>query len=150
MNKEVFVQNIKHYCSLKGIKPTVACKESGAGKDLINQIETKGSIPSIEKVQLLAAYLGCTTSELLGEGEPTKTAAAPAGSGQSDMDGVIVIRDLPPDVQKEVLAFVEFKRAQTQGFAIAARGGKTIPLPKDAPAVEMPPDPEADKKNSRY
>lgn len=67
MDKDVFVQNVKHYCSLRGIKPTIACKESGAGKDLINQIETRGSIPSVEKIQKLADYLGVTTSELLGE-----------------------------------------------------------------------------------
>lgn len=67
MDKDIFVQNVKHYCSLRGIKPTVACKESGAGKDLMNQIETRGSIPSVEKIQKLADYLGVTTSELLGE-----------------------------------------------------------------------------------
>lgn len=71
MDTEVFVQNIKKYCDIKGIKPTIACKESGAGKDLINQIERKGSIPSVEKVKLLADYLGVTTSELLGEDLPT-------------------------------------------------------------------------------
>ena len=67
MDAVAFVQNIKDLCFKKGIKPTVACKESGAGKDLINQIERRGSLPSIEKVQLLANYLGVTTSELLGE-----------------------------------------------------------------------------------
>ena len=67
MDKEVFVQNIKNYCALRGVKPTVACRESGAGPNLINQMLTRGSIPSVEKVQLLAQYLGVTTSELLGE-----------------------------------------------------------------------------------
>lgn len=36
-------------------------------------MERRGSIPSVEKVQLLARYLGVTTSELLGE-----TSQAPA------------------------------------------------------------------------
>lgn len=70
MNKALLIQRIKYYCDLKQIKPTTACKESGAGKDLINQIENKGSIPSVAKVQLLAQYLGVTTSELLGETPP--------------------------------------------------------------------------------
>ena len=61
-----FVQNVKKYCELKGVKPTVACKESGVGTSFINNIE-KGSEPSVAKVQKLAAYLGVTTSELLGE-----------------------------------------------------------------------------------
>ena len=67
MDAVVFVQNIKNFCARKNIKPTVACRESGAGKDLINQIERQRSMPSVEKVQLLAQYLGVTVSELLGE-----------------------------------------------------------------------------------
>lgn len=67
MDKELFVKNVKNLCVARGVKPTIACKESGAGKDLLNQIETRGSIPSVEKVQLLAQYLGASTSELLGE-----------------------------------------------------------------------------------
>ena len=66
MDLEILVQNIKRLCALKGVKPTIACAESGAGKNIINQIETRGSIPSVEKIQLLAQYLGVTTSELLG------------------------------------------------------------------------------------
>ena len=60
------MQNVKKYCNLKGVKPTVACRESGVGTSFINNVE-KGSAPSVEKVQMLAAYLGVTTSELLGE-----------------------------------------------------------------------------------
>ena len=47
MDKEIFVQNIKKQCSLRGVKPTIACRESGAGADLINQIERRGSVPSV-------------------------------------------------------------------------------------------------------
>lgn len=67
MDKALFVQNIKDVCKTKGIKPTVACRESGVGTSFINNIEARGQIPSVEKVQMLAAYLGVTTSELLGE-----------------------------------------------------------------------------------
>ena len=76
MDKEVFVQNIKKQCSLRGVKPTIACRESGAGADLINQIERRGSVPSVERVQLLAQYLGVTVSELLGEPLPEEQARA--------------------------------------------------------------------------
>ncbi len=69
MDKDLFVQNVKTYCAKKGVKPTVACVESGAGKDLIGKLTGRGSIPSVEKVQLLAQYLGCTVSDLLGEKE---------------------------------------------------------------------------------
>lgn len=67
MNKDVFVQNVKKYCELKGVKPTVACDESGAGKNLIGQLVNRDTVPSVERVQLLAQYLGVTTSDLLGE-----------------------------------------------------------------------------------
>ena len=67
MDKVLFVQNIKEVCKSKGIKPTVACRESGVGTSFINNIEARGQVPSVEKVQMLAAYLGVTTSELLGE-----------------------------------------------------------------------------------
>lgn len=68
MDKAVFVQNIKYYCKIKGVKPTVACRESGVSSSFITNVESKGSAPSVEKVQMLAQYLGVTVSELLGEG----------------------------------------------------------------------------------
>ena len=67
MDLEIFVKNIKFYCSAKGVKPTVACRESGVGQSFINNVESKGSIPSVEKVEMLAHYLGTTVSELIGE-----------------------------------------------------------------------------------
>lgn len=105
MDRQLFVQNIKLYCQLRGIKPTVACRESGAGPNLVNNIEA-GSIPSVEKVQLLAQYLGVTTSELLGEAGPQNLAI------QDQPYLVMRYNSLPPKVQEEVMAFIEFKAAQ--------------------------------------
>ncbi len=70
MDRENFVRNIKLYCQMKGVKPTVACRESGVGTSFIHNIEA-GSVPSVEKVQALAFYLGVRTSDLLGE-PPTR------------------------------------------------------------------------------
>lgn len=109
MDKQLFVQNIKMYCQLRGVKPTVACRESGAGSDLINMIERRGSIPSVERVQLLAQYLEVTTSELLGETDPTNLAI------QDQPYLVMRYNSLPPKVQEEVMAFIEFKVAQLAG-----------------------------------
>ena len=106
MDKQLFVQNIKMYCQLRGVKPTVACRESGAGSDLINMIERRGSVPSVERVQLLAQYLGVTTSELLGEAGPQNLAI------QDQPYLVMRYNSLPPKVQEEVMAFIEFKVAQ--------------------------------------
>lgn len=53
---------------MKNIKPTNACKESGVGSSFLSDIQ-RGQTPSVAKVQLLAQYLGVTTSELLGEAQ---------------------------------------------------------------------------------
>mgnify|MGYP002765714710 FL=1 len=66
MDRDIFVQNIKAHCAAKGVKPTVACRESGVGTSFINDLE-RGKTPSVAKVQMLAQYLGCTVSDLLGE-----------------------------------------------------------------------------------
>lgn len=76
MDKELFVQNIKDFCARRNVKPTVACRESGVGSSFINNIEARGQTPSVEKVQLLAQYLGVTVSELLGEPTPEGQARA--------------------------------------------------------------------------
>lgn len=88
LDKEIFVQNIKKYCSLRGVKPTNACRESGAGADLINQIERRGSVPSVERVQLLARYLDVTTSELLGEVKPPGARDSPAPEGLDELTSI--------------------------------------------------------------
>ena len=69
MNITKFVQNVKFWCERKGVRPTVACRESGAGERLLENVK-RGSEPSVGKVELLAHYLGTTVSELLGETAP--------------------------------------------------------------------------------
>lgn len=98
MDKEIFVQNIKIYCALKGVKPTAACRESGVGTSFISDIN-RGQIPSVAKVQQLAQYLGCTVSDLLGE---TKAADQPAGSQDMFME---LYKNLPPE--RQLKAYLE-------------------------------------------
>lgn len=66
MDSAILVQNIKLLCKAKGVPPTVACKEAGVGTSFITDIN-KGRTPSVAKVQMMSAYLGCTVSDLLGE-----------------------------------------------------------------------------------
>lgn len=80
MDEIVFVQNVKKACEAKGVKLAVALRDSGLDKSFINNIEARGSTPSVEKVQMLAAYLGVTTSELLGE----EKEPAPVSEGGTD------------------------------------------------------------------
>lgn len=67
------VENIQRICAEQGTTPTVAGRESGAGKDLVSAMKRRGVLPSIEKMSLLADYLGVTVSELLGESGGSKS-----------------------------------------------------------------------------
>lgn len=99
MDSLVFVQNIKKFCDLKGVKPTVACRESGVGTSFINNVE-RGQTPSVAKVQILADYLGVTTSELLGE----KKAPAAEDSSEREKEFVQLFQKLTPEQQDMILA----------------------------------------------
>lgn len=66
MNSELFVENVRKLCFARGELPTIACKKAGVGGSFISDIN-RGRVPSVEKVQKLAVYLGATTSDLLGE-----------------------------------------------------------------------------------
>lgn len=107
MNADIFVQNIKKYCLLKGVKPTTACKESGVGASFISDIN-RGQTPSVAKVQLLAHYLDVTVSQLLGED------ASEISQGQPHPYLVFRYNQLPKEDQEEVMAFVELKWAKNQ------------------------------------
>ena len=104
MDKDLFVQKVKLICLQKGIKPTNACKESGVGGSFINDIE-RGRVPSVAKVQMLAEYLGVTTSDLLGEKkEPT---AQDDGLSEGERALMTLFRQLTPDQQEMVLRMVQ-------------------------------------------
>jgi len=68
MDADLLIKNILQLCIRRGVYPTKACEECGVGKSFISTVR-KGSVPSVAKIQRLAAYLGVTTSELLGEKE---------------------------------------------------------------------------------
>lgn len=104
MDANVFVQNIKLLCEKKGVKPTNACKESGVGTSFISDIN-RGQTPSVAKVQMLADYLGVTTSELLGETKkPTVQDDGLTEAEQALMD---LFRQLTPDQQDMVIRMVQ-------------------------------------------
>ena len=102
MGAPEFVQNVKMYCKLRGVKPTIAMRESGVGTSFINNIE-KGSAPSVFKVQQLAAYLNVTTSELLGEAKPQNLAIPYL---------VMQYNQLSPESQDKVRTFINFLAVQ--------------------------------------
>lgn len=102
MDKEIFVQNIKKYCAQKGIKPTTACRDSGVGTSFIPDVN-RGQTPSVAKVQLLAQYLGCTVSDLLGEQAGTQS------SPPSEDDELLrKITALEPESRQRAEEYLDF------------------------------------------
>lgn len=85
MDIEKIVQNIQRICRERGTTPTAAGKESGAGKDFVSLMKTRGHLPSVEKMSTLAAYLGVTTSDLLGEDKPPGARDSPAPDGLDEL-----------------------------------------------------------------
>lgn len=101
MDTDIFVQNVKRYCAINGVKPTVACTESGAGKDLLSKLANHGAIPSVAKVQLLAQYLGCTVSDLLGE----KATSSPPSENDELQRKIIA---LDPEARKQAEDYLDY------------------------------------------
>ncbi len=103
MDKDIFVENVRSYCEAKGVKPTVACRESGVGTSFLPDV-ARGRTPSVGKVQMLAQYLGCTVSDLLGEQPPKNAkAAAPEGSGLSE-EFARIFQGLTPENQNKIIS----------------------------------------------
>lgn len=103
MDKDIFVENVRSYCEAKGVKPTVACRESGVGTSFLPDV-ARGRTPSVGKVQMLAQYLGCTVSDLLGEQPPKNAkAAAPEGSGLSE-EFARIFQGLTPENQTKIIS----------------------------------------------
>lgn len=92
MDIEVFVQNVKKLCKERGVTPSAASEASGAGRNFMDNVK-RGSIPSVAKVQMLADYLGVTTSELLGE---------PSGSSAAGMR-IPVLGSIPAGIPLEAV-----------------------------------------------
>lgn len=107
MDKEIFVQNVKYYCSLKQTTPTVACRESGAGKDMMTNLTKRGTAPSIERVKLLADYLGCTVGELLGEQRPADDGALVERVTPAEQQLLELFRTVPQEKRDGILLAVE-------------------------------------------
>lgn len=103
MELKEIVKNVKILCKVRGVSPTKACVESGVGRTFLAGV-TKGSAPSVIKLQQLAKYLGVPTSALLGEipllGEKFTAAQESSGSWE-DISGLI--GKLSPEERAQLL-----------------------------------------------
>ena len=99
MDRELLVQNIEQYCARKDVRPTNACRDSGVSASFLTDIK-RGQTPSVAKVQLLAQYLGCTVSDLLGE-TPGALPAVPEGPTEQFLK---LFSSLDDKAQNEIVA----------------------------------------------
>lgn len=103
MDKTAFVQNIKDRCEKMGVRPTVACRESGVGTSFITDLN-KGTTPSVAKVEMLARYFGCTVSDLLGEVSAEMTKAADPKADGLSQEFARLFTSLSPENQNKIIA----------------------------------------------
>ena len=84
MDKELLIRNIYNACLVGGVKPTVACAAAGVGKNFMSNMN-KGQTPSVAKVADLAAYLGVSTSDLVGDAK-TPAELAPLADAWAELN----------------------------------------------------------------
>ena len=85
MNKELLIMNIRRYCEARGEKPTVACTAAGVGKNFVSNM-TRGQTPSVASVADLAAYLGVSASDLIGDAA-VPAELAPLAAAWAELNG---------------------------------------------------------------
>lgn len=66
MNREMLINNVRRYCAARNEKPTLACTAAGVGKSFVSDL-ARGKTPSVAAVADLAAYLGVSASDLIGD-----------------------------------------------------------------------------------
>lgn len=111
MDSLKIVENIQRICKERGTNPTIAGERSGAGKEMVTNMKRKGTMPSIERFQLLAQYLGVTVSELLGE-EKRPTPVFGDGPEPDEEPLMNLVEQLTPDQQRFLVAWLKTALSQ--------------------------------------
>lgn len=84
MDKELMIINIRKYCAACNLKPTIACTAAGVGRSFVSNI-ARGQTPSVASVADLAAYLGVSTSDLVGDAK-TPADLAPLADAWAELN----------------------------------------------------------------
>lgn len=84
MDNSVLISNILNYCASENLKPTAACQNAGVGKSFISTLRN-GVSPSVSKVVDLAAYLGVSVSDLVGDAK-TPAELAPLADAWAELN----------------------------------------------------------------
>ena len=111
MDKDAVIWRIQNYCKLRGVKPTVACEASGAGRNFIGDIRT-GKKPGIDRFEMLADYLHVTDSQLLGE----ETKKEPDGENAVELPDPLdaqlmdLLRRADPETKSAMLVLLQQRK----------------------------------------
>ena len=88
-------------------------KAIGVSASMVSQWRMGITKSYTRRLPQIAEALGTTTEYLLtGNGPKKKTAPAPVSDSDTRPDWVVTFEELSPSAQKEVIAFIEFKRGQ--------------------------------------
>ena len=66
MDRETLIFNITRFAAAKDESPSGACLAAGVGKNYVSELK-RGKTPSVASVADLAAHLGVSTSDLVGD-----------------------------------------------------------------------------------
>ena len=84
MDKEVLIANIYKYADKNKESPSAACIAAGCGKSFISDLR-RGRTPSVAAVFDLAAHLGVSVSDLVGDAQ-TPAELAPMAAAWAELN----------------------------------------------------------------
>ena len=84
MDRESLIINISRFAAAKDKSISAACQEAGVGKNFVSEIK-RGKTPSVAAVADLAAYLGVSTSDLVGDAQ-TPADLAPLAADWAELN----------------------------------------------------------------
>ena len=115
MDRELLIINITRFAAARDESPSGACIAAGVGKNFVSEIK-RGRTPVVSSVADLAAHLGVSTSDLVGDAK-TPADLAPLADAWADLNdegrerliqyaedlvaGGRYIKNHPDQVQKE-------------------------------------------------
>lgn len=111
MSYEKLIQNIERLSAERGVNKTTALVDSGAGKNFIYNIN-RGSDPSTEKIQQLAAYFNVSTDYLLGN--ETKSDDTPATDRQLKF-ALFGTTDIDDDLLEDIRSIAKTLKERKKG-----------------------------------
>lgn len=138
---ENLIRNIEAACAAFGEKVTPACMNAGLGRAFMSDLR-KGRVPSVERIQRLADYLGVSTSALLGENykEPSPGYVRIPVMGR-------VVAGIPGEAVQDIIEWEEIPEALAadgEYFALQIKGKSMEPRMCEGDVVVVKRQPDAE------